>query len=249
MRRTRTLPAVGPVAVGEIEAGFSSGIVESIVDAERAGGRVKLEHVEAGLFLPAACDSQAMGLRVVRGPVRIEGVADLESGHFDRLCTVRDVEHNQAVRDGDRLNQKMPNDAKNPTGRSGKHVGKLRRWLIRVYTSNALNAAACRCYENRAIGSDARLLRINLAVPVLAGVKVCSLEELEVGETPDLIAQSAIKVREIHRGVGGDYAVEFGQDDEVVRREHGVGKCGISAAAGANQFALVIDFDQAAGHT
>jgi hypothetical protein len=101
-------------------------------------------------------------------------------------------------------------------------------------------------HENRTVRTQAGFFGTDLRVVVLAHVEIFRVEQLQVGETPHLIGNAAENALVVHGGVGGDDAVDLGKNDEAVGSEQCACKCGIGAAGGANDFAGVIDFDEAA---
>lgn len=77
---------------------------------------------------------------------------------------------------------------------------------------------------------------------VVSGIEIGRLQQFEIRESPDLIGQAAKKIRIVHRRVGGNDTVEFGNNDETVGRKQGVGECRVGVAYGTDDFAAVVDF-------
>src|SRR5579859_224613 len=139
----------------------------------------------------------------------------------------------------------MANDGGDAAPVTGKGIYELRFGLVDAHPGNALKPTAQRLYKDRSIRSKAWLFRADLSVAVLPHIKVFRLEQLEIRETPKLVGDATEDIVLVHRGVGGDNAVEFGKNDQAVRRQEGVWKSRIGIAAGANHLALIIDLDQA----
>src|ERR1700733_2098841 len=69
--KTRSLPSVRPIAIGHVKSGFSAGIMERLIEAERARRLVQFQQINARLY---TCDHQPLRLFVPTGPVREESI-------------------------------------------------------------------------------------------------------------------------------------------------------------------------------
>src|SRR5262245_16513067 len=96
--------------------------------------------------------------------------------------------------------------------------------------------------EYGAIRPAAWLLWIGVAGELRTGLEESGLEQLEIGEAPDLI-RGAGGLEDAHRGVGGKRAIDLRQHDDAVRTVKDAGMRGIGSAGTAQIFSLLIQLD------
>src|SRR6516225_3583695 len=143
----------------------------------------------------------------------------------------------------------MPNDGRDPTPVAGKGIYQVRFGVVDAHACNALDPTAQRLYKDRSIRSKTRLFRADVSIAVLSHIKIFRLEQLEIRETPKLVGDATEDIVLMHRGVRGDNAVEFGKNDQAVRRQQGIWKSRIRIAAGANHLAQIVNLHQATAGT
>ena len=144
------------------------------------------------------------------------------------------------------LHQEATDDHRHaaPVARKGMHEFRCRRGGIDA--GDALDAAAQRLHVHRTIRADARFFRTDMGIALFAGIEVGGFQQFEVGKPPYLVGGAAQQVVVMHRRVGRDDPVDVGQHGQAVGHQQGIGKRRIRRADGTHQFALVIDFHQAA---
>ncbi len=242
------LPVMGPQAIVKVEAGLVVGAAESVVEGELAGGLVELEqeHAIVGGQRGRGYD-QALHDGIPCGPVRHIGVGDFEARDFDGLGGIGDVENDQAMNGGNALHKVVSDDGGDAAPIAGKGEGEMGDGLIGVDGGDVFETAAESLHEDRAIRSAARLFGTNLGIAIFADIEVGSFEQLEIGQAPDLIRDAGKDVVIVHGRVSRDDAIDFGEDDQAVRSEECVGERRVGVAGGANDFAVVVDFDESTG--
>ena len=245
MRGTFPRPAMRPLTTGEAEADLVVGVAESLVEAEYTSLVIKFEQIKAISFFTRGND-EAFRLLVPTLPVRAERVTDGEARDFADIRRVANIQHCKAVEIGHALNKVTSDDCWNAAEIAWKLVDQFGDGPWRVESSDALDAAR-QCLDiYRAVGRDACFLGRHIAVACWTWIKAIGAEQLKVRQAEHLIGVARQQVGILHRAVGDQDAVDFGQDGKAVRQEAIVGQRRVRTADRSDNHPTVVDLDQPA---
>ena len=135
-------------------------------------------------------NDDAAGGGVPAGPMGEIVARERDARDFDRLLRVGDVERDDAMNRWDALDEIVANDGGDAACAAGKTVDEGGFGAICRNAGDVFEAAGVGLDEDRAVGRTAGLFGIGMGSKLRARLEECGLEQLEVGETPDLIGAS-----------------------------------------------------------